>query len=109
MHKCCKSISLLGFLLLGTHSLYSQTVSITSHDGKVSMKVTEARPLEELVNALSERYGWILDYEDPVYSDSEVKDDTDPAWRASHPTAARTNSPKGISFAATLPPPGVDC
>lgn len=76
---------------------------VVTHNGSIA-KVTanEPRPLRQAVESLSEEYGWNIDYEDPVYSDAEAIDRTDPAWTASHP-GVRQHLIAGHSFASVFP------
>lgn len=47
----------------------------------------DARPLDQAITALSQEYGWAIDYEDPPYSSqADVVDSGDPQWRAAHPS-----------------------
>lgn len=59
---------------------------IVTHKGSTAKVMSnEPRPLHRAVESLSEEYGWIVDYEDPVYSDAEAVERTEPLWVASHP------------------------
>lgn len=62
----------------------------------------DPRPLSQALLALSERYGWAVDYEDPVYSLSESKDITSPDWRRTHPGEPGILVAAGGSFDADL-------
>jgi len=50
------------------------------------LTANDPRPLLQAVEGISEEYGWIVDFEDPLYgSRFDLLDCADPAWRASHP------------------------
>jgi hypothetical protein len=70
------------------HSEYMERAQFR-HDGNVAtVSVNDPRPLAQTVRALSDEYGWTVDYEDPpYYSQSDLVDDTAPNWRAAHPNA----------------------
>src|SRR5437870_928199 len=63
-----------------------------------TVKANDPRPLAQAIQAVSEEYGWVVDYEDPLYSDSEVVDAADPKWRASHPEAPMVKGIAGGAF-----------
>jgi len=71
----------------GTGYWYDGTVRHKGSTAKVMSN--EPRPLRQAVESLSEEYGWIVDYEDPIYSDAEAVDRTEPLWVASHPGVRR--------------------
>jgi hypothetical protein len=73
-----------------------------SPSGEVAVSVTASRPLYFTLLALCERYGWIVDYEDPVYSARESRDATDPHWRQEHPDGTGFFEPAGGKFVAAL-------
>ncbi len=60
------------------------------------------RPLFQALLAVSEEYGWVVNYEDPPYSSYDVVDDTDPQWRAGHPNAKGVTRPAGGEFRTTF-------
>ncbi len=70
------------------------------HTGKTAQaSASNPRPLDETVLALSEEYGWQVDYEDPVYDPgSETVDADGPAARALHPDRPRIMIPNGGTF-----------
>ncbi len=76
---------------------------VVTHNGSTAkVQANEPRPLRQAVQSLSEEYGWTIDYEDPMYSDAEVIDRTDPAWVASHP-GIRQRLVAGHSFESVFP------
>jgi hypothetical protein len=63
---------------------------IVTHKGSTAKVMSnEPRPLYQAIESLSQEYGWIVDYEDPVYSDAEAVERTEPLWVASHPGIRR--------------------
>jgi hypothetical protein len=72
---------------------------VVSRNGDVAtVKANDPRPLAQAIQAVSEEYGWVVDYEDPVYSDSDLIDATNPEWRASHPDAPGVKGIRGGAF-----------
>src|ERR1700675_3234621 len=59
-------------------------------------------PPPQAVESLSEEYGWVIDYEDPIYSDAETLDRTEPLWVASHP-GGRQRLVAGHRFESEFP------
>lgn len=63
---------------------------MVDHKGSTAKVMSnEPRPLRQAVESLSEEYGWVVDYEDPIYSDAETVARTEPLWVASHPGVRR--------------------
>ncbi len=58
---------------------------ITHEQGKAILSSNEPRPLRQAAEALAEEYGWTVDYEDPIYSDAEGLERTEPGFVATHP------------------------
>ena len=54
---------------------------VTRSGGDLVVSVAASRPLYFALLALSEQYGWVVDYEDPIYTRGETRDKTDPNWR----------------------------
>lgn len=69
-------------------------------DGRILLRANDPRPLDQALLALGQEYGWTLDYEDPPYSTYELVDDTDPAWRESHPNEKGVTRVAGSTFAS---------
>jgi len=60
----------------------------------------------QAVEGISEEYGWIVDFEDPLYrSQFDLADSTDPGWRASHPTEKGALRVSGGLFESNFPEP----
>jgi len=71
-------------------------------DGNLTVSSDESRPLRFALLALAETYGWTVDYEDPVYSGSEISDTTDAQWLKEHPNGRHVYAPAKGSFSADL-------
>jgi hypothetical protein len=68
------------------HPQYMHNAQVSHVDNSVVATTNAPRPLADVVKALSEEYGWLIDFEDPpYYSKYDVIDDTDVKWRAAHP------------------------
>jgi len=77
------------------------------HSGTTAQSTaSNPRPLEETILALSEEYGWQVDYEDPIYDPgSEITDADDPETRALHLDRPRIMLPNGSAFRANYTEP----
>jgi hypothetical protein len=53
--------------------------------------VDEPRPVVAAIRILEERYGWLINYEDPKYGSEDLVDRTSPAYRGEH----RALDPRG--------------
>jgi hypothetical protein len=78
------------------------------HSANSAMVVANSpRPLEQAMQAVSEEYGWTIDFEDPPYSSRyDVVDSTAPAWRAQHPSAKGVTLINGGAFQSQYPEGG---
>lgn len=100
----CRIRNLLPVLfLLSTfgHSASGQTASqkppvITETGGKIRIATNDPRPLDQVANALQQKFGWRINYEDPQYTSK--LDLTD----AKSSSAGRLE-PGGGSFAVEVP------
>jgi hypothetical protein len=64
----------------------------------------QARPLQSALDAVEKEYGWVIDFEDPPYrSHFDLVDNTDPAWRASHPLEKGVTRIAGEAFQSQFP------
>jgi hypothetical protein len=81
--------------------------AIVEHNGAAgTLTANDPRPLSQAIEAISQEYGWIVDYEDPLYrSQFDLVDDTDPTWRAKHPTAKGAVRVSGGLFQSSFPEP----
>jgi hypothetical protein len=75
---------------------------VTTENGSLTVSAASGRPLYYALVALSETYGWAVDYEDPIYSGAEVRDATDPKWLQEHPIGRRFYEPADHRFSASL-------
>jgi hypothetical protein len=76
--------------------------SIETRGRDTYVSVINSRPLYQAVIAVSQKYGWVIDYEDPVYSAQESRDVTVPEWRRTHPNQRGALVPSGGIFVANL-------
>jgi hypothetical protein len=81
--------------------------AVIQHNGNTgTLTANFPRPLAQAVEAISQEYGWIVDYEDPPYhSQFDLVDDTDPTWRANHPNAKGVVRVSGGLFQSSFPEP----
>jgi hypothetical protein len=69
---------------------------ITEAGGKIRMTTNDPRPLDQIVNALQQKYGWWISYEDPQYiSKLDVTD--------AKSSGDGRPEPGGASFAVEVP------
>jgi hypothetical protein len=81
---------------------FLEYVRIEQKDRQVSVFANSPRPLDQAIEAIRREYGWVIDYEDPVYAPSDLVDDTDPTWRESHPNGKGVTRVAGGVFRAEL-------
>jgi hypothetical protein len=68
------------------HSRYMENAEVQHLADSITITANDAKPLAQAVTALSEEYGWAIDFEDPpYYSKYDLVDDTAPQWRVAHP------------------------
>lgn len=58
-------------------------------ESELEIMANSPRPLDSIVAALAKRNGWHINYEDPVYGDEDIVDDTAPSWLEKHPDGPR--------------------
>ncbi|MGH9327773.1 MAG: hypothetical protein ACRD2B_13980 [Terriglobia bacterium] len=51
---------------------YMLHATISHHAGTATVKADAADPLADAITAVSEEYGWVVDYEDPPYSGTDL-------------------------------------
>jgi hypothetical protein len=86
------------------HSRYMDRAEVRHLADSVAVTANDARPLAQAVTALSEEFGWAIDFEDPpYYSKYDLVDDTDAKWRAAHPTANGVAAIAGDTFQTQFP------
>jgi len=85
------------------------TRGIIEHNGSTAVvKVNNPRPLYSAVDVIREQYGWLVDYEDPPYTDPhDLRDVTAPAWRAAHPNSS-VMTIGGGAFQSTFDDPNIN-
>lgn len=86
------------------HSKYMEHAQVRHLDNSATVTANSPRPLADAVMAVSEEYAWVIDFEDPpYYSKYDLVDDTDPKWRAAHPTAKGFTVIAGDAFQTKFP------
>jgi hypothetical protein len=86
------------------HSRYMDRAEVRHLADSVAVTANDARPLAQAVTALSEEFGWAIDFEDPpYYSKYDLVDDTDAKWRAAHATANGVTVIAGDTFQSEFP------
>lgn len=102
----CVKIAMGAILLLASCLVAGQAIGssqywregkLTKEDRVVSIAANEPRPLRQAVESLSEEYGWIIDYEDPVFSDTDSVSKDDAKWAETHP-GRHARLPRGGMF-----------
>jgi hypothetical protein len=78
------------------HAQYLSDPIINLKQSELEITADSPRPLDGIVAALAKRNGWHINYEDPVYGDDDVIDDTAPSWLEDHP-----NGPRGYGIAGS--------
>ena len=80
---------------------------VIQHQGAAAtLTANDPRPLRQAIEAVSQEYGWTVDYEDPPYKTRfDLVDDTDPAWRARHPNGRAVTRVAGGLFQSHFPEP----
>jgi len=78
------------------------TAAHVTHLGEnASVSSLDPRPLWMAIDSVGREYGWVIDYEDPIY---DIKTETsvysDPRWESIHPGKI-PRLPSGNSFAST--------
>ncbi len=81
------------------HSRYMENAQVRHLADSITVSANDARPLAQAVTALSEEFGWAIDFEDPpYYSKYDLVDDTVPQWRAAHPNTKGVTVIAGDTF-----------
>jgi hypothetical protein len=81
------------------HSRYMENAEVRRLDNSMTITANDSRSLAQAVTALSEEFGWAIDFEDPpYYSKYDLVDDTDPQWQAAHPHAKGVTVISGDTF-----------
>lgn len=81
--------------------------AVVQHNGAAgTLTANDPRPLSQAIEAISQEYGWTVDFEDPLYqSRFDLVDATDPTWRANHPNEKGATRVAGGFFQSTFPEP----
>jgi len=102
---CCLAVlAISNGLVQGEHgqSPPPKQALISQTGPTVHLSANAPRPLEQALDALQQKYGWEVDYEDPQYiSELDVAEVPDPQFRAPHPEG-RTRVPSGGAFNVDL-------
>ena len=103
------------FLLAMPSVLIAQTTAkpsfinaaVVQHNGFAgTLTANDPRPLSQAIEAISQEYGWTVDFEDPLYqSRFDLVDATDPKWRATHPNEKGATRVSGGLFQSSFPEP----
>ncbi|MFZ0319796.1 MAG: hypothetical protein WAL56_11780 [Candidatus Sulfotelmatobacter sp.] len=81
---------------------YSKQATISEVDGKVHLVANDSRPLAQALDALQQKYGWRVNYEDPQYTSKvDLIDAKGLQDKSSYPNGQH-RVPNGGSFAAEL-------
>jgi hypothetical protein len=83
---------------------YSKQATISESAGKIQLAANDSRPLTQALDALQQKYGWRVNYEDPQYTSKldviEAKGLQD---KSSYPNGPH-RVPSGAAFSADLGP-----
>lgn len=71
--------------------------------GHATLTAIDARPLDKAVTAIRQEYGWLIDYEDPVYSDGDLTQLGPGDWKSPFPHRPGLRRPAGGKFTTTYP------
>lgn len=86
------------------HDRYMDRADVHHLANTATVTANSPRPLSQALTALSEEYGWVIDFEDPpYYSKYDLVDDTAPEWRAAHPTGKGVTVIAGDGFQTQFP------
>jgi len=84
------------------HAVLTETAAVSHADGNAKVAVTAPRSLLTAIHAIRSEYGWVVDYEDPIYIPADLVDATDPAWRSANPSAKGATAPAGSAFTTSF-------
>ncbi len=78
---------------------------IVQHGDKYATVIANnPRPLLQAINAVSEEYGWVVNYEDAPYQGKyDLIEMAAPHWRDAHPDGPPPTMPAGGFFKSTFP------
>jgi hypothetical protein len=77
------------------HEHYLPQPKTKETDSWLEITANDPRPLDGVLDALGGQHGWHINYEDPLYGESDILDDTAPSWLKEHPTGRRAYAVAG--------------
>jgi hypothetical protein len=77
---------------------YMQEAVIEHQNGSATVVANSPRPLSQALTAIRREYGWVVDYEDPLYRDSDLTTWSDPRF-----PSRIFKVPAGGAFQSTYP------
>jgi len=90
----------------GQRPTYMQDGLVEHHGSSATVLANDPRPLLQAARAVAEEYGWVVDFEDPLYdSKYDTVDTTDAEWRAANPNSKGTLSVGGRAFQSSFTEP----
>jgi hypothetical protein len=85
---------------------YMQDGLMEHHGSSATVSANDPRPLLQAARAVAEEYGWVVDFEDPLYdSKYDAVDTTDAEWKAANPNSKGTLSVAGRAFQSSFTEP----
>lgn len=101
---------ILGLSIMVCAILGASSAAVTKHHfaQPETLSVIDPRPVGAAMQMLERKYGVVITYEDPPYiHETDVEDQTSPAWKQTHPNGPRALIPKSGSLKITYQmPPG---
>jgi hypothetical protein len=89
-----------------TKPMFMNAAVVQHNRAAGTLTANDPRPLSQAIEAISQEYGWLVDFEDPLYrSHFDLVDATDPKWRASHPNEKGATRVSGGLFQSSFPEP----
>lgn len=83
---CCLLCSLcFSFVAKDSHAQDKPSVVLRQQGREIFIEVQGRRLLEDTLQRLSQEYGWLIDFEEHIYTDDQVVDVTAASWRRDHP------------------------
>jgi hypothetical protein len=81
-------------------STYLKSATVTQTAGKVQIKAVSPRPIAQVLDALRDKYGWLVNYEDPQYtSEKDLVEGPGPTGMTKYPSGSVFN----FDFSANAP------
>ncbi len=68
--------------------------------GTATVTSNSPRPLWIALTTMEREYGWVIDFDDPIFGESETVPDHNPRWEARHP-GVLSRAPAGAMFQST--------